>query len=63
MLRIIVKVRRRYGDVEHIDWNKNFIRVEPSISVMRGLGVVGLKLKVRSTKSKNQDAQPCVFFA
>ena len=44
-----------------IDWNKNFIRVEPSISVMRGLGVVGLKLKVRSTKSKNQDVPASVF--
>ena len=44
-----------------IDWNKNFILVESSISVIRGLGVVGLKLKVGSTNSKNQDAPTCVF--
>ena len=44
-----------------IDWNEKFIQVEPSISVMRWLGVVGLKSKVRSTKSKNQDVPPCVF--
>ena len=45
-----------------IDWNKKFIRVEPLISVMTWFGVVGLKSKVRSTKSKNQDVPPCVFF-